>query len=194
MKKIYKFLIFVILLGIIACIVIFLIYFPKASEAVIEVEKGKVSKIEDMAQLCTIDVYSEVPVLDTINNKVIFAVQKQQGSISFDMDAMSMDNEGDTLRVTLPPEIIDIKESTKENSWEVIDTKNMSLFGSSNISDAEEKEVKAKLKDKAVKLLYENGTVERARKEAVDNLTTFLEVIYKKPVIVSDLHPQGYNH
>lgn len=182
-----------VLLGIIACIVIFLIYVPRTSEAIIEVEKGKVNKIDDMAQLCTVDVYSEVPVLDTVNNKVIFAIQKQQGSISFDMEGMEIDDEGDTLRVTLPPEIIDIKESTKDNSWEVVDTRSLKLFGSSNFSEEEEATVKAKLKDKAVRLLYDNGTVERARKEAVDNLTTFLGVIYGKPVIVSDPTPKGIN-
>lgn len=191
MKNIYKILILIILLGIIACIVIFFIYFSKTTEPVIDVEKGKVSKIEDMAHLCTIDVYSEVPVLDTLNNKVIFAVQKQQGSISFDMDALVLNNDADTIKVILPPEIIDIKESTKDNSWEVIDTKSLSMFGSSNFSDSEESEIKAKLKDKAVKLLYENGTVERARKEAVENLTAFLEVIYRKPVIVTDPTPKG---
>ena len=35
-----------------------------------DVREGWVSKIETMAQLCTVDLYSEMPILDTINPKI----------------------------------------------------------------------------------------------------------------------------
>ena len=44
-----------------------------------------------MVRLCAVDIYSEVPVLDTIDNKVMFAVQKQKGSVLFDIENMQVD-------------------------------------------------------------------------------------------------------
>ena len=49
--------------------------------------------------------------MDTINNKVMFAVQKQKGSISFDIENMQVDAEGDTVKITLSPEIVDLYEA-----------------------------------------------------------------------------------
>ncbi len=133
----------------------------------IEVGKGQVADVKTMAQLCTVDLYNEVPVLDTINGKVLFAIQKQRGSVSFDMENMQVDAQGDTVRIILSPEIIEINEATEENSWQVVDTKNLSMnpFASDKLTDAEENQIKANLKRNAKKLLYQNGTVERARAE-----------------------------
>lgn len=160
----------------------------------IDVSKGQISKIETMAQLCAIDIYSEVPVLDTINNKVLFAVQKQKGSISFDLENMQMDSAGDTVKITLSPEIVDLYEATEENSWEVIDTKaigSISMFKSDKLTDAEENAIKANIKKNSKKLLYHNGTIERARAEGARNLQALMEKVYNKPVKVIDLTPTG---
>ncbi len=113
---------------------------PKKS---IEVGKGQISDIKTMAQLCTVDLYNEVPVLDTINNKVLFAVQKQRGSVSFDLENMQVNTDGDTVKIVLSPEIVEINEATEDNSWQVIDSKNMSLNGfnplaSDKLTDEEE--------------------------------------------------------
>ena len=102
-----------------------------------------------MVQLCAIDIYSEVPILDTINNKVMFAVQKQKGSVSFDLENMQMDDNGDTVKIVLSPEIVDLYEATEDNSWEVIDTKaigRMSMFKSDKFTDEEENALKANIK------------------------------------------------
>ncbi|MDE6582453.1 MAG: hypothetical protein K2K47_08015, partial [Duncaniella sp.] len=114
----------IILAAIAAVILVVAIYFSLPSyKKTIEVGKGRIANIETMAQLCVIDLYNEVPILDTINDKVMFAVQKQRGSVSFDLENMHIDADGDTVKVTLSPEIIDIYEATEDNSWEVIDTK-----------------------------------------------------------------------
>ena len=98
------------------------LYFSLSSpKKTIDVDKGKVSRIETMARLCTVDIYSEVPVLDTINDKVMFAIQKQKGSVSFDLEKLKVDADGDTVQITLPPEIVELYESMDKNSWEVID-------------------------------------------------------------------------
>ena len=181
--------------GIAVVIVIAILYFsmnsPKKS---IDVSEGKISKVETMAQLCAIEIYSEVPVLDTINNKVMFAVQKQKGSVSFDLENMEMDTKGDTIKITLSPEIVDLYEATEDNSWEVIDTKaigSMSMFRSDKFTDDEENALKEKIKNNSKKLLYHNGTIERARKEGANNLQMLMEKVYQKPVKVVDPTPKG---
>ncbi|MBD5132391.1 MAG: hypothetical protein HDT28_07395, partial [Clostridiales bacterium] len=99
-----------ILIAVVAIAVIAIgLYFSFASpKKSIDVSKGQISKVETMAQLCAIDIYSEVPILDTINNKVMFAVQKQKGSVSFDLENMQMDSDGDTVKIVLSPEIVDL--------------------------------------------------------------------------------------
>lgn len=171
------------------------LYFSLSSpKKTIDVDKGKVSRIETMVRLCAVDIYSEVPVLDTINDKVMFAIQKQKGSVSFDLEKLKVDADGDTVQITLPPEIVELYESTDKNSWEVIDTKvigRMAMFRSDKFTIAEENAVKAKIKEKSTKLLYRNGTVERARAEGARNLQSLMEMVYDKPVLVTDPTPKG---
>lgn len=178
----------VIIIAVIAVVAICAYYLLRTPKNDIEVDKGRINDVKTMVQLCTIDLYNEVPVLDTINNKVIFAVQKQRGSVSFDLEKLEVDAEGDTVRVTLPPEIIEINEATSDNSWQVIDTKNIGFLGSlrsSKLTNEEENQVKAKVKQNSEKRLYQNGTISRARAEAAENLQTLLEKLYRKPVIVN---------
>lgn len=183
-----------IVLVIGAVIIYFSITTPKKS---IDVGKGKINKVETMAQLCAIEIYSEVPVLDTINNKVMFAVQKQKGSVSFDLENMEMDTKGDTVKITLSPEIVDLYEATEDNSWEVIDTKALgalSFMRSDKFTDDEENAIKAKIRNNSKKLLYHNGTIERARKEGANNLQMLMEKVYQKPVAVIDPTPKGAHY
>lgn len=160
---------------------------PKESS--ITVDPGRANVAETMARLCTVDIYSEVPVLDTINDKVIFAVQKQTGSVSFDLEKMAVDTTGDTVRIILPPEIVELYEATEKDSWKVIDTKNIGRFGafrSSRLSDAEENAVKARIKKNSLRMLYDKGVIRRAREEGSRSLREMLEMVYRRPVIVTD--------
>lgn len=182
----------------VAVIAAIALYFSFSSpKKTIDVSKGHISKIETMAQLCAIDLYSEVPILDTINDKVIFAIQKQKGSVSFDLENLQLDADGDTVKITLSPEIVDLYESTEDNSWEVIDTKAigaMSMLRSDRFSDEEENLIKAKIKENSKKLLYHNGTIERARAEGAKNLQALMEKVYRKPVKVIDPTPKGAHY
>lgn len=160
----------------------------------IEVLPSKPGDVKEMARLCSMEIYNEMSVLDTVNSKIIFAVQKQSGSISFDMENLQVDDSGDTVKIILPREIVDIYESDEKNAWEVIDTKAigpMAFLRSNKLSSAEENRVKSKLKSKAIRRLYSNGTVKQARKDAVENLTPMMEGVYRKPVIISDPTPNG---
>ena len=188
-----------ILIAVVAIAVIAIgLYFSFASpKKSIDVSKGQISKVETMAQLCAIDIYSEVPILDTINNKVMFAVQKQKGSVSFDLENMQIDSDGDTVKIVLSPEIVDLYEATEDNSWEVIDTKaigKMAMFKSDKFTNEEENAIKANIKKNSKKLLYHNGTIERARAEGARNLQTLMEKVYQKPVKVVDPTPKGAHY
>ena len=164
-------------------------FFLQPKESSITVDPGRANVAETMARLCTVDIYSEVPVLDTINDKVIFAVQKQTGSVSFDLEKMAVDTTGDTVRIILPPEIVELYEATEKDSWRVIDTKNIGKFGafrSSRLSDAEENAVKARIKKNSLRMLYDKGVIRRAREEGSRSLREMLEMVYRRPVIVTD--------
>lgn len=190
-KKRNLILIAFVVIAIAAAAIYFLFATPKKT---IDVSKGHISKIETMAQLCAVEIYSEVPVLDTINDKVMFAVQKQKGSVSFDLEKMKVDADGDTVTVTLPQEIVELYEATEDNSWEVIDTKaigSMAMFRSDKFTDEEENMLKAHIKENSRRLLYRNGTIQRARAEGARILQPLMEKVYRKPVKVIDPTPKG---
>lgn len=192
-KKAKHILIAVVVIAVVAA-GLYLYFSLSLPKKTIDVDKGKVSRIETMVRLCTVDIYSEVPVLDTINDKVMFAIQKQKGSVSFDLEKLKVDADGDTVKITLPPETVELYEATDKNSWEVIDTKaigRMAMFRSDKFTIEEENAVKAKIKEKSTKLLYRNGTIERARAEGARNLQALMEMVYDKPVRVTDPTPKG---
>lgn len=144
---------------------------------------------EELARMCAVEIYREMPVLDTLDNKVIFAIQKQTGSISFDFDNLYIDVSGDTVQILLPKEIIDLRESTEPGSWQVIDTKAIGVLGifrSDKFTLEEENTIKRRIRRKSIDRLYQNGTVSKARKQAAENLRRLLEPIYRKPVSVID--------
>lgn len=151
-----------------------------------DVSKGKVADVKQLAELCTVEIYSEVPVLDTVNDKVLFGIQKQRGTISFDLEKLQVDATGDTVRVTLSPEIVRLYESTDPNSWEVIDTKSLKPFHSGKFTAAEDNLVKSRIQAKSIRELYRNGTIRRARAEASANLEELYGKLFKKPVKVTD--------
>lgn len=185
-----------ITLAAIAAVAIILFFWLGAPKKSIEIGKGQISDVNTMAQLCTVDLYNEVPVLDTINSKVLFAVQKQRGSVSFDLENMQVNTDGDTVKIVLSPEIVEINEATEDNSWQVIDSKSISLnpFATDKLTDEEESQLKAKIKSNSKKVLYHNGTIERARAEGVRNLQTLMTKVYHKPVVVIDPTPKGAHY
>lgn len=186
----------IIILAAIAVCAIVLFFWLGAPKKNIEIGKGQIKDVKTMAQLCTVDLYNEVPVLDTINNKVLFAVQKQRGSVSFDLENMQVNTDGDTVKIVLSPEIVEINEATEDNSWQVIDSKNLSFnpLASNKLTDKEENQIKAKIKANSKKILYHNGTIERARAEGVKNLQTLMTKVYRKPVVVTDPTPKGAHY
>lgn len=185
MKAIYR-LIIAIALAAIAGAVVYAVVKAHTRKDPLTIEPAKVADVRSVVELCSVDFYNEVPVKDTVNNKAIFAIQKQQGSISFNVENLKADVREDTVFVELPKEKITLYESTDDNSYEVIDTKGLSLFTSSKLTNEEDNIVKNRLRRNSLRRLYSSGTVARARKEGKQNLSVLLEQIYRRPVVVSD--------
>lgn len=78
MKKSIKAIITVAAIVVVAIAVYLTVSLPKSPT--IEADKGYISNMETMAQLCAIEVYSEVPIVDTIDNKVICAIQNKEAA------------------------------------------------------------------------------------------------------------------
>lgn len=162
----------------------------------ITIEEGRTVDLRPIAELCSMEIYREAIVSDTVNNKAIYGIQKQQGRITFDIEELpdevrvainSTDSlASDTLRLHLPKEKVEILESTEKGSWRVIDTKNLKLFGSNRMTPEEENIVKRHAIESARRKLYQDGTVATARREAAATLQALASQLTGRPVIVSD--------
>ena len=162
-----------------------------ASNDKVIVGKGKINKVDTMVELCSIDFYNEVPIIDTVQNWVCFATQKQRGSISFDIENLDIDANGDSVLIILPPEIIEIMEATDDKAWETVDSKDLRWLRTSKAPVEVWSIVKKNALIKSKKNLYQAGIVERARAEGAENLQVLMEKVYNKPVKVTDPTPKG---
>lgn len=164
-------------------------YSPKTSHST--THDAVITDITPMVRLCALDIYEDVPIKASIGTKHMFARTTLNGSITFDVEGLTLDQQGDTILVTLPHEIVDVYESTDPNSYLVIDTWNDRLFGSAHFTTAEENSIKAKVRDNFRRKIYRKGYVRRARAEAVTSLTSMLSGLTGKTVIVTDPTPNG---
>lgn len=155
------------------------------------IDGAMVKEVESMVRLCSMDIYEETPVKATIGNRHLFGRITLKGSITFDLERIALKMSGDTLRVQLPLEKVEILESTDKDSYIVIDTWNDRFMGSGSFTTAEENKIKEKVKQNAIKSVYRKGYVKRARAEAAENLTAMLSALTSKPVVVTDPTPDG---
>lgn len=191
MKIIYS---IIILLVLGAAAVVDYMWYSAPEASRVTVHEAKITDVSPMLRLCSVEIYDDVPIKATIGSRHIFARVALNGSVSFDLDNIEMTQQGDTINVTLPREIVEIYESTDPGAYQVIDTWNDSFMGSSNFTADEENKIKGKIRDSYRRAIYTNGYVERARKEAVTNLTAMLHGLTGKTVIVTDPSPKGYQN
>lgn len=156
------------------------------------IEKAVVPMVKDIVALSTVEISEEFPFRGSIGNKHLFARQRLEGRISFDLEALEINDEGDTLLITLPPEKLEIYESTRPGSYIVYDTWNDRLFGSSQFSASEENKLKSGILRHARSKLYTSGKVARARAEATKTLLSLTPALLNAPVKVVDPRPKGY--
>lgn len=165
--------------------------FRPSDNAPVTVRPGVVTDVRQMVRLCAVDIYSEIPVIDTVNNKVIMAIQKQRGLVSFDLERLDIDTSGDTVRVILPREIVELYESADDRAFEVIDTKGLGLFTSDRLTNDEDNIVKRRIYSRSLERLYKEGVIADARREAQGQLAKMLNRHYRRPVAVRDTTPRG---
>ena len=155
--------------------------------------KTEVADIRALVELCTVEITEDIPVKGHVGPKHLFARQTVNGSISFDLDKLEITEDSDSaLTVVLPPEIVEIHESTEPNSYEVIDVWNENLLGSAVMTTAQENAIKRKVCDNFRKKIYTKGYVRRARSEARSSLSVLLGALTGKNVTVTDPSPEGY--
>lgn len=188
MKKVIKPLLYVALVILAGIVAYGFFIYPQNS---VTVDKGQISKVRTMVELCTIDFYNEVAIKDTISNWVLFGKQKQRGSISFDLENLKVDDTNDTIKIILPPEIIEIMEATDDNSWESIDSKDLRDFRWAKAPTELWNLVKKNALENSKRNLYKSGIVERARSEGAQSLQELMGKVYRKPVRVIDNTPNG---
>lgn len=188
MRKLYTILIIAVIL-IAAGVALWWHMSPEPSR--VTLLPATVSDIRQMVRLCTTEIYEDVPIKGTVGTRHLVARQLLRGTITFDVDRLEVNQHADTLVVTLPPEQVDVYESTDPDAYVVLDTWNDRPLASSNISSAEENRMKQLAREYAIKRIYSKGYVRQARDEAQHTLASFVRAITGRPVIVVDPTPDG---
>lgn len=156
------------------------------------ISETKLSEIKDMFKLCSLEVRDDIAIRDSINGKWIFAKNTVNGYVRFDLEKLDYQTCNDSIVIFLPPEEIEVYESSRDNSYEVIDTWNQSLLDLRNLTAAEETAIKKRVADRYKASFYEKGYVSRARSSAVATLSTLLSRMDDGKITVVDLYPDGY--
>lgn len=169
------------------------VWFTRPSDPVpvAKIEAARIIDVRPMVKLCSVEIYEDVPVRAKIGTRHLFARETLTGTVSFDLEKIDQRWEGDTLIVSLPPEIVEIYESTDPGSYKVIDRWNDKLLAGSNFTTAEENEIKRQVVESWRDSIYARGYVKRAREEAVKNLESMLRpFVPGKEVRVEDNPPK----
>jgi hypothetical protein len=166
-------------------LIIWLIVRPSDKEPEVTTTPARIVDVKAVARLVSMDIYREETVVDTVGSKVICAIAKLRGQITFDLDSLSADPDADTVRIKLPRENIKLYEAVDRGAWQVVDTRSLKFLGSSKLTVGEENAVKRGVIAKARTRLYKDGTVTRTRKEAASNLSQTLSMMLRRPVIVT---------
>ena len=143
-----------------------------------------IRQVEAMARISAIELYDDIPIKANIGTRHLFARQTLTGSISFDLEKMRIEEQGDTIVVTLPPEIIEVYESTEPGSYQVVDTWNTKFLGSTQFSTAEENAIKRRVIENYRQSLYQRGIVSKARTQAAANIHALLTATTSRPVLI----------
>lgn len=152
------------------------------------ISPARVKAIAQMAELCSLDIYEEVGVRDTINGKGIFAIQRLRGAVTFDLSDVRVDSiVPDSLLVYLPREKVEFRESTEPDSYRVVDVWNIKYpLLRANISAAEENRIKQKALTQARQRAYKKGYVRRARTSALESLRKLYSLLPDVHIAVTD--------
>lgn len=180
----------VMLAASIACVGL-LLWRSTSASTNMSFSETKLSEIKEMVKLCSLEVRDDIAFKDSINGKWIFAKSTVNGYIRFDLERLDYQLRNDSVFVILPPEEIDIYESTSDNAYEVIDTWDSSLLGLRKLTAAEENAIKKRMAAHYKKSFYSKGYVKRARASAISTLSRLFSKMDPN-ITVIDLRPDGY--
>lgn len=170
---------------------------PKQDDRDYDTQAARVKTISSMVELCTADIHDEMPIKDSINGKWIVARQVLEGRIRFDLDALRIEERGDTTVVYLPPERVDVLENAGPDAYEVLDAwDGRNMIFSRTLTAAEENALKKRWQRQLVGKIYDKGYVRQARANAVKTLAPLLSAMRgstsgQGAVIVIDPTPEG---
>ncbi len=154
-----------------------------------EMSDARIDEVKTLMKLCTMEIHDEMAIRDSVNGKWIFARERVNGYIGFDLENMTHDMHGDTLVVYLPVEEVRIYEGVEPDSYKVLDTwSDRPFYQSGTLTAAEENIIKLRRADSFRTLAYRKGYVARARRNAV-NILTALVSRFDRPVVVIDTVP-----
>lgn len=148
----------------------------------VRMERARIADIRAMVSLCSLDFYEDVPVKGHVGPKHLFAKATLRGTVSFDLEKLSVSEHGDTLTVSLPAPTVEVLESNEPGAYRIIDTWSErwtdGIFTSAKLTAAEENAIKAKSAELFETRIRQRGYTERARREAAANLRTLLSALY----------------
>lgn len=180
---------------VIACVVLSVIggalWWMESHKVSADTIPATIEDVKGMVKLCALEIHDDVPMKDSINGKWIFAKGRINGYITFDLEKMEYDVKGDTITVVLPPEKVEVYESTDKGAYRVYDAWDNTLFGKGELTTREENILKERMKRRFVDAVYSKGHVRRARATAVSTLSNLFTHLNGNVVIV-DYYPGGY--
>lgn len=157
------------------------------------IDPAMVKNITGMVRLCSLEIYEETGINDTINGKGLFAIQRLRGEVTFDVENMKVDSiTPDSIVVHLPRERVELLESTERDSYRVVDVWNVANpLWSAQLTTAEENIIKSRAAARSRRLAYERGYVARARANAVESLRKTYSLLPEVKVTIVDDTPDG---
>lgn len=183
-----------ILVILILILIVYVVWFFMSSRPAANYKNraARIKSIEQMVDLCTLDIHEEISIRDSIHGKWIVAKQTLEGRVRFDLDSLRIEERGDTTFVYLPPSKVEVLEGATPESYEVIDSWDGSrrVFGRV-LTASEENVLKRRWANQSVRRIYEKGYVRKARQSAVATLTPLFRQLQgpfgkQGPVIVVD--------
>ena len=100
---------------VLAAIAAFGLWWKSSSEVSrVSLSQAKIFDIAPMVQLSTVEFYEDLPLKAHVGRRHFFGRMTVSGSIGFDLDKIAQEQRGDTIFVTLPPEIVTVRESTAQ--------------------------------------------------------------------------------
>lgn len=184
-KKIYIALVSAAIV-LVACLAVYAVRKWRSSPEVehVTLTPARISEIRSMVELSTVEIYEELPLKGRIGTRHLVARVAMEGTVSFDLDSLRVSEQGDTITVTLPPEKVVMRESTRPGSYKVIDVWNDNAFGPSQFTTSEENALKRRFMESARRGVYRKGYVREARQRAARSVARLLSSSTGRPVRV----------